>query len=64
MEVQADDIVWSVFGDEDIIYHVDCVTNVRVSNGEGVLIVCVGLHCDLNEFQVWLVSVVREQVRG
>ena len=63
MEVQADDVVWSMFGDEDVIHHVDCVANVRIGNGKGVLLVCVGLHCDLDEFKVWLVSVMREQVR-
>ena len=55
--------MWSVLGDKDVVHDVDCVTNVRIGDGKRVLVVCVRLHCDLNEFQIWLVSVMREQVR-
>ena len=55
--------MWSVLGDKDVVHHVHCVTDVRISNGKGILVVCVGLHCDMNEFKIWLVSVVHEQVR-
>ena len=54
--------MWCVLRNAYVVNHMDGMAYVRMGNGKGVQGIEVWLNCDLDVPEVWLVTVLSDQV--
>ena len=62
MKVQTYDILWCVLSNTHIVDNMNSLAYVWVRDGERVKWIKMGLDCDLDISEIWLMAVFSDQV--